>query len=611
MIVFAQGHWLTNNLIHQCAAPSQSGVSLRPGQSLQASRGEQATAPSIGTPLQGTEADPAIVDQPQQQSARQGAPQTRVRQRNPQSQQPLRYQQDGRGHRALTPMQMTRYIKDEWRTAARSMRKTSDPDRILALYVQRMDDLCLTSQNSLNYVHMSAILYGYAQIHMAAEAASRSFKLRQEPELSSQAFLSRMLVTVQQILPTVGSREASSILWSFAKIGLHPNSLVIGIVDGLAARFVVDIQSAKGQSYSSIMLACNELRLDPCNGNAMPAILDSLSRANLSAFSAQATANIVYCLAKVPRLQPTLELLDALCSSFLHALQTHDKRQPASPQALAHFVKSLQQLRYQPSATLLEALLSKMLDFCQDQVDQAVYPREISNFLLAYADLRYDVTQDQVDTLITQLLADRRANAQDFSNAAWATAVLGRLQLDQFRQLLRYLHLMEARQNKAQIAQLYQALDWLDASSDARLQHSKEWADIEFMLDLQGPRPAVTPSTSDMRSTQAISAALVKLGLRHSEGATVRSYWMHAVVQPSFEEARNLLITCVVNPDCFINHPTRLTGRAAFWRKILALEGAVVEVSLNVAEQTVDDLASALEPLLNDAAGGNLDFYRI
>ncbi len=40
------------------------------------------------------------------------------------------------------------------------------------------------------------------------------------------------------MLPDVGVREASNILWSSAKLGLHPDAFVPGMTDALAAKLL-------------------------------------------------------------------------------------------------------------------------------------------------------------------------------------------------------------------------------------------------------------------------------------------------------------------------------------------------------------------------------------
>ena len=53
----------------------------------------------------------------------------------------------------------------------------------------------------------------------------------------------------------------------------------------------------------------------------------------------------------------------------------------------------------------------------------------------------------------------------------------------------------------------------------------------------------------------------------------------------------------------------RLTGRAVFFRKLLARQGHLIQVPLPVAQLDTDKLADYLLPRLQEAAGGSLDAY--
>ena len=45
----------------------------------------------------------------------------------------------------------------------------------------------------------------------------------------------------RQLLPDVGAREISNILWSSAKLGLNPDAFVPGMTDALAAKLLQDL----------------------------------------------------------------------------------------------------------------------------------------------------------------------------------------------------------------------------------------------------------------------------------------------------------------------------------------------------------------------------------
>ena len=204
-------------------------------------------------------------------------------------------------------MLMTDYIKCQQLGTSRQMAR-ANPYRFLSLYIMRMDDLCYAKQKRLDYMHISAILHGTARIYHSA-AVVHSNWLPQEGVEQLHAFLSRQLVMLQQVMPDVRCRQASSIFWAFGRLHINPDKLVPGTVDGLAQQFLADIKSARGQSYASLLSACLELRLDP-RGRVLPRVLQHLSNTDMSTFNFQEIANITHSLAKLPADKPTPEMID-------------------------------------------------------------------------------------------------------------------------------------------------------------------------------------------------------------------------------------------------------------------------------------------------------------
>lgn len=677
---------------------------------------------------------------------------------------------------ARMPQQMTSYIKAQQHAAIQNICK-GPPGSIMSMYMRRMDMLCAESEGRLNRMHINAILHGAALICTADVKRHGGMLHPQVYGPALNGFLSRMLKSLQNMMPNVDCRASSSILWSCAKLQCNPDHLYPGTVDSLGQRFIADMDSAIGQSYSSLLLACADLQLYPCEGQVLQKVMHRLSSTDMSSFAAQAIANIIYSLARLPLLDPstqllhmlsdsfldkmqsrdardhpnaqelanvmwslaklpsatpTVHLLNELCDNFLVKMQSPDAREHPKAQELANFYWALARLpsaepstkllvalsdsflarmqshearkqpnaqelanvmlslaklpsaqpsaqllsqlsdsyldkmqsqnaserpyaqgvanffwalaklpSFQPSAQLLHALCDMFLQQLQSRVSherpnsqelanvcwalaklpsakpsvllldalcdcflerlqskaaqqpsiqemvnfawslqelkhvppaslasimlarmlqlgeqQPLKSQEISNFLLACAELRFAISQEEADVLLSHLLALDLMIVQDLANSAWSLAISGVLQLSTFRQLLHRCLAESANSqppNAAGMRQLFQSLDWLQPPSDARPRDLQAWADLHAQLQRLGNRPQ--PQQTEYASAE-MHAALEQLGLQHSLGVGVKGYTMTAVVHPSNSSARPVLCSC--SPlDCFFNEPFR------------------------------------------------------
>ena len=446
------------------------------------------------------------------------------------------------------------YITGQWQAAADSMTAAGSAE-IVALYIARMDQLCSSSQTHLSHRHLSAILHGLVQICMSAERVFGNWQRLQAADLELEPFLFRVLHQLQNVIPSVTSRNASSILWSFAKLRINPDSLLPGIVDSVAQQFIHKQGHATDQCYANLMLATSELQLNPCKGQMLQVVVQGLSNTNLSAFTPQAISNITYAFARLPTVTGTLQLLERLCACFLHKLQSDVQRQQPNSQDVANFAWALHKLRHEPSATLAAALLQRMQTLC-NLYGQWPLPYHISSFLLACADLRVAVSQHQANILVTHLLASgRQPNAQDLANTAWALAVLGLLRVENFTLVLQSLYIASASfdlPNAANLRQLYQAFDCLSNSDHA---HGEDLSALELQLAQIGPRPF--PDEPPSQLTRELSAALTVLGVQYNLRVVIRGCFLHAVVQPQSDSAGQILISVERAHYYFVNSPFR------------------------------------------------------
>lgn len=508
----------------------------------------------------------------------------------------------------LTPMLMTDYIKCQQLGASRQMTK-ANPYRVLSRYTARMDELCYAKQKTLDYMHISAILHGTARVCQSAAAVYSNW-LPQEGVEQLHAFLSRQLVMLQQVMPDVRCRQASSIFWAFGRLHINPDDLVPGTVDALAQQFLADIASARGQSYASLLSACLELRLDP-RGRVLPRVLQHLSNTDISAFNFQELANITHSLAKLPADKPTFELLDDLCNALLQKIQSNDARERPDAQAISSFAWALQKLKHEPTTDVAAGMLGHMLYLCNGHKRQQPTSQAISNLLLAWAMLRLTMDQSQADRLVTHLL-QQRPQTQDLANTAWSLAVSGLLHIPAFGHLLHQYLTLITRQRPPwesiarQIAQLYNAMDWLRPQEGASLQYQQAYADLQTKLELLGPRPKPDHQPHYLSN---LVPALAELGLQHHNAVQIKGYIPTAVVPPKDSTVKPLLF--LVATDCFSNNSARLTGRAVFCGRLLSREGHVISIRNDVAPGSVEQLVDYLQPRLETVTAGKLDMYRV
>ena len=253
--------------------------------------------------------------------------------------------------------------------------------------------------------------------------------------------------------------------------------------------------------------------------------------------------NVAWALAQQQHILSS-EVLDALCGHLFELLHLPARH-------VANLAWALLQFKHVPPSDLASAMISRILDLCQI-AGQQPNPQEISNLLLASAQLRFTMTAVEAGTLLTYLLHQDTASAQSLPNAAWSLAALGLLQLDAFTQLLCRLMVMSTPLTPPDLQQMYQALDRLQPPSDAAPQQQKAWSDAEAEVQALGPRPVA----KQQRTFAQFLVVLNRLGLKYTAPARVKSYSIQAAIQPQISPARHILIS-IMSQDCFANDPTR------------------------------------------------------
>ena len=147
------------------------------------------------------------------------------------------------------------------------------PDLALDSFFRDMSALCSRPESCINHMHLNAIMNATAKAWTPARARLGQQK-QQQARHEMHAFLTKMLQRLQPLLPDVGAREASNLLWSSAKLGVDPDALVPGMTDSLAHQFMTNMDVATGQGFASVLVACAKLQLSPCQGALFKAILN-------------------------------------------------------------------------------------------------------------------------------------------------------------------------------------------------------------------------------------------------------------------------------------------------------------------------------------------------
>ncbi len=373
-----------------------------------------------------------------------------------------------------------------------------------------------------------------------------------------------MLRRLQPLLRAVRAREAANLLWSSAKLGLNPDALVPGMTDSLAREFIIDMDAANAQELANVLVACAKLQLSPCHGDLVQAILNQLATAGLSTFGPQDVANTLHSLAILPDAAPSVEVLDALCQRFGVLLSDRQAVKLPDAQNIANTMWGLSKLKHSPSDELAMSTMGRTVALCCMPGQQPT-PQNISNLLLACAELRVPVKQADNDSLASFLLRSNRQPGarQAYTNIAWSLAVIGHLHQAQFTLMLDQMLALSLNPSvkstpslvpNIQLTQLYQALDWLQPHPTAPAHQQSAWSSLQGKLYRLGPRPA--PDTPSSVGIRKLCAALRQLQLSFKAMIVIQSYWVPALLQPRDSKARPVILR-LFSPSYITNNPGR------------------------------------------------------
>ncbi len=236
-------------------------------------------------------------------------------------------------------------------------------------------------------------------------------------------------------------------------------------------------------------------------------------------------------------------------------------------------------------------MVGRMMTLCRVPGQQPT-PQAIGNVLLACAELSVPVKQADTDGLASFLLSfnRRQGEQQAYTNAAWSLAVIGHLNHAQFKLMLDQMHVSSVNPGEmptppllaaAELAQMYQALDWLQPPTTAPVHQQSAWSSLQGRLHRLGPRPASNkPLFSGIRK---LCLALDELHLPYKAAVAIQSYRVAAVLQSRDNKAQPIILR-VSTPDYIINIPgrsyTSLTNGTTLLNVISA--GSCICISLSV-----------------------------
>ena len=449
------------------------------------------------------------------------------------------------------------------------------PDSALDSFYKDMAALCSRPESCIDHMHLNAIIGATAKAWRTSWAQSAGQKQKQAHH-QMHAFLTEMFQRLQPLLPDVEARQAANILWSSAQLGLNPDALVPGMTDSWARQFMVDMDVATGQGFANVLVACAKLQLSPCQGQLFKAILNRLAIADLSNFEPQHVSNTLHSLATIPAAAPSVEVLDALCQRFDILLKRHQTAEFPNAQSIANTMWALSKLKYAPSDELAMSMVGRMVALC-GLPGHHPKPQEISNCLLACAELRLLVNQAITDSLASFLLSSNgwQATPQAYANTAWSLAVTGHLRSAQFTSLLDQMLALSGTPGDMsttpflttiELGQLYQALDWLQPAPTSPAQQQAAWSSLEGKLQRLGPRPA--PPKPPVHGNRKLCAALDQLQLPFKATVFTQSYWLDAVLQPQDNKSQPVMLR-LFSPDYITNIPGRSCSTLTDWSSLL------------------------------------------
>ena len=260
-------------------------------------------------------------------------------------------------------------------------------------------------------------------------------------------------------------------------------------------------------------------------------------------------------------------MVDTLTSRFLHLINVAEARQTPNAYDVANVLWALAQLKHAPSHAVVAAMFDRLVALCHIPGLQP-NSQDISNSLVACAELRLVVRPTFVEALVKQFLGMHVSNAsyQHYCNAAWGLAVKQCLDLNTFAALLDKVitkhnlfvdksgpQSTSAQLAPAEVSQLYQAFAWLRPPSGSR--QMQGWSNLQSRLLTVAPEPGA--SKVSLPGQTVMWAALAMQEVPYKAQVQRGVYCVHALLSPRDSGIAEVMLMVEGPGDHLVNLPSR------------------------------------------------------
>ena len=159
--------------------------------------------------------------------------------------------------------QVTAYIKAQEERMAVAFMHGYHPGIALVNFCSSMQGLYSAPESlhshecKLDYIHISVIITALGPVWSAAQRSPSFQQDQAQARRSAEALYQQSFKQLQPKLQDLGACETSNIIWSFAKLGFHPNALVRGMMRTLTERFWQPRRVANGRQRPAAQAASN------------------------------------------------------------------------------------------------------------------------------------------------------------------------------------------------------------------------------------------------------------------------------------------------------------------------------------------------------------------
>ena len=458
-------------------------------------------------------------------------------------------------------------IKEYW-SQGYSQAWAGDYATAMPLYMQQVRQQLGAKGSELPHVNeVSEALFGAAKMYSVAHS-TRNPGARASPKPSvdaeTRAFVQELLTLLQPLSAHAEAKNISNLFWAWAKLGIDPDSLVPGTVERFSQQLLPKLEGAHGQTYACVLLALDQLQINPLNGQLLQQTLRRINPATVNKWDGTLLAKVTYSLAKLMAFDPNTRVCDALCSAFRAQLIDSGTRKRPTAFSISTFSWAISKMRHAPAGSdqespdLLSIMMTRMIGCCRQVASGPQKPSSqcISNFLLACAVLRHAVSQREADILVACLLSNDRNLVKDISASVWSLAAIGVLDAGFFEKLLDRLAELTTRQKLTEgtLSQMYLGLDRIKPDSTASETEQAQYQQWEAKMKQLGDRPK--PSKPGYTHEQKLSNALSSLGLNFETSVLITDmHWVDAVIRSKDPAEPMLVLT--QSHERFNNGPKR------------------------------------------------------